>query len=104
MKSYYRVFNTNLPIPMRISLNVTNADGEIHSLHTSKEMRTGVSNAKYGFPSKLNYFEILYCFKGEFTYVTDMGEFEIKEGECLRKYVKKNLPPPQKMELTLNMH
>lgn len=83
MKSYYRVFNTNLPIPMRISLNVTNADGEIHSLHTSKEMRTGVSNAKYGFPSKLNYFEILYCFKGDFAYVTDMGEFEIKEGECL---------------------
>ena len=46
-------------------------------------MRTGNSNAKYGFPSKLNYFEILYCFKGEFTYITDVGEFEVKEGECL---------------------
>lgn len=83
MKSYYRVFKANLPIPMRISLNVTNATDEVKTLHTSKLMRVGKAKAKHTFPSMLNYCEILYCYKGNFSYFTDKGEFEIKEGECL---------------------
>lgn len=83
VKSYYRIFKANLPIPMRISLNVTNSNGEVKSLHTSKSMRVGVAKAKHTFPSMLNYFEILYCYKGQFTYSTDLGDVDVKEGECL---------------------
>lgn len=83
MKSYYKVFETNLPIPIRVNYSITNGNGTVMSMHNAKKIKIGMSNAKYGVPGKLNYFEILYCFKGEFNYVTDAGEFEVKEGDCL---------------------
>ncbi|MBR2472222.1 MAG: helix-turn-helix transcriptional regulator, partial [Clostridia bacterium] len=82
MKCYYRSFDTNLPIPMRLSFNVTNGNGFAEAIHTNKKITNGTSIAKYGFSSKLNFLEIYYCIKGEFNYVTDVGNFEIKEGEC----------------------
>lgn len=83
MKSYYKVFETSLPIPIRVNYSITNGNGTVVSMHNSKKMKIGISKAKYGVPGKLNYFEILYCFKGEFNYVADAGDFEVKEGDCL---------------------
>ena len=83
MKSYYKVFETNLPIPVRVNYSITNGNGTTMSMHNSKTIKLGLSNAKYGVPGKLNYFEVLYCFSGEFNYVTDAGEFEVTEGSCL---------------------
>ncbi len=82
MKHYYSVFETNLPIPVRVNLSSTNGYDNIKPLHNTKDIRIGAAYAKYGFPGKLSFMQILYCYKGEFNYITDVGEFKIKEGEC----------------------
>lgn len=83
MVNMYTVFKTNLPVPIGVNLNCTNIIGEIEPLHTTRDIRIGISKAKYACASKINYMQIVYCYKGSFKYVTDVGTFDVKEGECL---------------------
>ncbi len=83
MRNFYTAFSTNLPIPIKVGFGSTNKYEEIETLHTTKDIRIGVSHVKYGFPGRLNFMLIAYCSEGKYNYITENGSYEINEGECL---------------------
>lgn len=83
MMNLYQTFQTGLPIPISVVYDSTNKFDGLNPIHKTRDIEIGISYAKYSHPGKVSYMQIVYYTEGSSKYITNIDDFEIKEGQCI---------------------